>query len=272
MIFKRRTAKKNPGVTFDKYSLYRKAVQSPEGDVEFFAQVYRELRNKNAKVLREDFCGTFALCKHWVKMNKTNHAIGVDWDPEPMEYGKAHYLKKLPAADQKRVQLHERNVLEPGLPSADIAVALNFSYSCFKKRAELKKYFANVFASLNKNGIFILDRFGGSQCHDAIEDRIVHKGFTYYWDQESFDPVTHEALFHIHFRVGKAKHERVFTYDWRLWTIPELRELLEEVGFKKTHVYWEGTTSDGKGDGVFTRTEKGEACLSWIAYVVGTKG
>ena len=56
-----------------------------------------------------------------------------------------------------------------------------------------------------------------------------------------------------------------------MWSLPELREILAEVGFKKTHVYWEGTTKSGEGNGVFTRTEKGEACESWIAYIAAEK-
>jgi hypothetical protein len=135
----------------------------------------------------------------------------------------------------------------------------------------LRLYFANVCKSLNKDGILIADCFGGKQCQAPIEDSNKLNGFTYYWDQTDFDPVTNEALFHIHFRVGGKKIERVFTYDWRMWTIPELREIMLEAGFKKTHVYWEGTAKDGTGNGVFTRTEKGESCDSWIAYVVAEK-
>ena len=39
-----------------------------------------------------------------------------------------------------------------------------------------------------------------------------------------------------------------------MWSLPEIREILKEVGFKESHVYWEGTDEDGEGDGVFTRT------------------
>ena len=56
-----------------------------------------------------------------------------------------------------------------------------------------------------------------------------------------------------------------------MWSIPELRDILLEAGFVKTHVYWEGTTKDGEGDGIYTRTEKGESCPSWTAYIVSEK-
>lgn len=269
---RRRVARRNKKVIIDKYEMYRQAVQSPETDVDFFKQCYRELRGGSAEVFREDFCGTFLLSYYWVKNRPQNKAWAVDIDPEPLEYGRKNYWSKLVPTAQKRLKIFEGDVLTGRLPEADIVAALNFSYFAFKKRAQLRVYFSNVFNSIRKKGLFIMDCFGGTQCTDAIEDKAKIKDFTYYWDQENFDPVTNEALFHIHFQPkGGKKIENVFTYDWRMWTIPELRDLLEEVGFKKTHVYWEGTTRKGEGDGKFSRTEQGEACASWISYIVAEK-
>lgn len=268
---RRRANKKNSKVLIDKYLLYRKAVQSAEDDVTFIRDTYKSLKGKSAKVMREDFCGTFALSTEWVKLSPQNQAISVDLDPEPMAYGKDHYLPKLKPDQVKRIQLIEGNVLDTNLPKADIVLAMNFSYFCFKKREMMKSYFSSVYKTLSKDGIFLIDIFGGSQCYDAIEDVIRHDGFTYFWDQTNYDPVSGEALFHIHFKVKGQKIERVFTYDWRMWSIRELREIMEEVGFKKSHVYWEGTAKDGSGDGKFHRTEKGESCLSWIAYIAAEK-
>jgi hypothetical protein len=268
---RRRVSKKHNVVGFDKYDYYLRAVQSAPSDVVFIRDTYKELKGKSAKSFREDFCGTFALSTEWIKLNPSHTAIGIDLDPEPMSYGKINYLSKLRPEQQKRMQLLEANVLHPNLPKADIVAAMNFSYFCFKTREVMKLYFANVYKSLGKEGVFLVDCFGGSQCQGPIEDTNKLDGFTYYWDQSSYDPVTGEALFYIHFRVGGKKIEKVFTYDWRLWTIPELREIMMEVGFKKTNVYWEGTAKDGSGNGVFTRTEKGESCDSWIAYIVAEK-
>ncbi len=256
---------------FDKYELYSKAVQSPDADVEFFDEVFREHRGRKARILREDFCGTFMLSLEWLKLNPKNSAYGVDVDPEPINYGRTNYLSKLPKLVQSRMHILEKSVLDPSLPLVEVSVAMNFSYFLFKKRDELKTYFQNVYDHLLKDGIFILDIFGGSQCQDAIEDRTPKKGFIYYWEQKGFDPVSNEAEFAIHFKVGKKKHKDVFQYDWRMWSIPEVRDILLEVGFKSSHVYWEGTAKDGSGTGEFKRAEKGEPCLSWIAYVVGVK-
>ncbi len=270
---RRRVRKKNQEQLFDKYELYHEAVQSPENDVEFFRQVYRELKNKNPKTLREDFCGTFALSCAWAQLNPKHIAIGVDYDPEPLEYGRRKFqMRRMTDKQSKRIDLLEMNVLTGHLPPADIAVAMNFSYFIFLTRESLKKYFANVYKSTRPGGLFIMDTFGGQMCYSANEENTKHPKFTYYWDQQSFDPVSNRAMFYIHFKVkGQKKRQRVFRYDWRMWSIPELRDILDEVGFKRTHVYWEGTTRSGEGDGVFTRTEKGEACDSWIAYVVAEK-
>ncbi|AGH95014.1 class I SAM-dependent methyltransferase [Pseudobdellovibrio exovorus] len=268
----RKAASKNTQLPFDKYDFYNQAVQSPEADVKFYRQVYKDVnKSKRPRVLREDFCAGAAISCEWVKLDPSHKSIGIDLDQVPMDYGKEHYLSKLNSEQQKRIALIQQNVLSGQLPAADIVAAVNFSYFFFKKREVLKQYFQNVYKSMNKDGLFILDIFGGTQCTDAIEDRTKHKEFTYYWDQKHFDPVTNEAYFEIHFRYKNKKYEGVFSYDWRMWTIPEIRELMAEVGFKDSYVYWEGTSRKGLGNGKFDRVTKGEACLSWIAYIVGVK-
>lgn len=267
------TRKKKPvKLPFDRFELYHAAVQSPEGDVEFYEKCFIEIhKTKKLTTLREDFCAAGAISAEWVKLNKKYKSCGLDLDPEPMNYGRKTYLSELTEEQQGRVALIQKDVLEPGLPKADIVAAVNFSYFFFKQREMLKQYFTNVYNSLNNKGLFIVDIFGGSQCQDAIEDRFKFDNFTYYWDQQSFDPVSNEALFQIHFRYKGHKYENVFTYDWRMWSIPEVKEIMLEAGFSETQIYWEGTNRKGGGNGLFKAVEKGEPCLSWIAYVVGIK-
>lgn len=265
-----RSNKKYP---FDKYDLYRRAVQSPEEDVKFYRDRYIDVRGRKLKptVLREDFCGTGAISCEWVKLNKNYKSVGLDLDDEPMNYGRRNYIDKLKIDQKKRVLLVKKDVLENGLPKADIVAAVNFSYFFFKDREVLRRYFKNVCQSLNKNGIFIVDIFGGTQCTDAITDTTRHSGFTYYWEQKFFDPYSNEAEFGIHFRYNKKVYRDVFKYDWRMWSIPEVKEIMLEAGFKSVQVFWEGTNKQGGGNGIFKKIEEGEACLSWIAYVVGVK-
>ena len=260
---------------FDKYYYYRLSVQSPDNDVLFFRKAFTELKGRAPKQLCEDFCGTFDICCEWVKLDPENEAFGIDLEPETIEYGQKHYLPLLKEQEQKRITLHHDNVLNSKkLPKSELIVALNFSYFLFKKREDLKAYFKSAYDRLEKDGLFIADCFGGSQCQEANEEETEHEeeGFSYFWDQDSFDPLTNFAQFYIHFkRKGEKKRERCFEYDWRMWSIPEIKEVMEEVGFSKTHVYWEGTGEDGDGDGEFVKVTEGEECEAWVAYVVAEK-
>ncbi len=257
---------------FDKYYYYNKSVQSADVDVKFFRDSYEELKGEMPKTFREDFCGTFKLSCEWVKLNPHFESYGVDLDPEPIAYGKEHYLPELLKDQQDRIKITEGNVLDAGLPRTDIIAACNFSYFIFKERETLKKYFANNLKALNDDGIFILDIFGGSDCYEPNEEETEHDGFSYFWDQDSWDPVTNYATFYIHFKPkGQKKVKKAFVYDWRLYSIPEIKEMLLEVGFKNVHVYWEGTDEDGDGDGEFTKVTEGEDCESWVAYIVAEK-
>lgn len=266
------TGKKSKNKTYDKYYYYNKSVQSADVDVKFFRDTYVELKKKKPQVFREDFCGTFKLSCEWVKLDDSFIAKGIDLDPEPIAYGKEFYLPKLKQGQIDRMDIQEGNVLDDGLPKADIIAACNFSYFIFKQRQTLKDYFANSLKSLNDDGIMVLDIFGGSECYEPNEEETEHDDYSYFWDQDSFDPVTNEALFYIHFKPkGEKKMKKAFTYDWRMYSIPEVKDILMEVGFKNVQIYWEGTDDDGEGDGEFKPVEKGEDCESWIAYIVAEK-
>jgi hypothetical protein len=268
---KKTVEKKMKQKEFDKYYYYKNSVQSPDNDVLFFRDTYKELRGKKAQTLREDFCGTFALSCEWVRLDPKHEAYGVDLDAEPIRYGKEKYLSQLKKPERKRVHIQENNVLSVGLPHTDIIIATNFSYFIFKKRADLVYYFRNVRDSLNEDGLFMVDIFGGPHCMEANEEETEHDGFSYFWDQDSYDPVTNEALFHIHFKLPGEKKKTSFTYDWRMWSIPEIRDIMADAGFSKTHVYWEGDDEDGEGNGEFERVERGEECEAWVAYIVAEK-
>ena len=258
---------------FDKYAYYSEAVQSSENDVHFLKKVYQFFYKKTPQVLREDFCGTFKLCEEWVKLNKNHAAYGVDLDGEPIDYGKKRSQENLKQDQLRRLHIRRQNVLDNDLPAAEIVVALNFSYFIFKQRQDLKKYFQQVHKTLKPQGLFMIDTFGGTESYEAHEEKTKHKKFTYFWDQKNFEPLTNEAKFEIHFKLNgeKTKRRKVFTYNWRLWSIAELREILLEAGFKNVTVYWEGTTRKGEGDNNFKPVVKGEECASWIAYLACAK-
>lgn len=253
----------------EKYRLYEKAVQSPDFEVEFFNEKYLEYYKKAPRVFREDFCGTGKISCEWVKLHPKNYAIGIDLDQDPIQYGQENHVAKLKPAQQKRIKYIKENVLKADRYKADIVAALNFSYFIFKKRKELLAYFKSVRKSLNPQGVFFIDLFGGSACSQPIVDEVKHKNFSYFWDLESFNPINNECLYKIHFKVqGKSrKYKDVFVYDWRMWSLPELMDLLEDAGFSKSFVYWEGDDDDGGGDGNFQVTKETENCDSWVSYI-----
>ena len=140
----------------------------------------------------------------------------------------------------------------------------------FLSRVELLRYFKAARATLRDEGLLVLDSYGGADAQRTCEEkRKVGRGVTYVWDQYDFDPISHEATNHIHFEFKDGSSlERAFTYRWRLWTLPEVRELLTEVGFRTVDVYWEGTDSEtGEGNNIFTRRKRALDDPAWIAYI-----
>ena len=254
---------------FDKYFYYKESVQDPLGDIRFFRRVYKSFFKKEPRIFREDFCGTFYIGQHWVKRNIKNQAIVIDKNKEPMEYGRQHHLAHLSDSEKARLSILNKDVLEANLPSAELITVSNFSYFIFKQRAEMLKYFKNVRKALMPKGMFILDAVGGPDCQSLCEERTDHKDFSYYWDQDYFNPITNSAKFYIHFkRKGEKKREKVFSYDWRLWSLPELKDILNSAGFSQVYVYWEGSDKRGNGNGVFRKVKRGDLCETWIAYLV----
>jgi len=258
---------------FDKYDYYFRAVQSADTDVIFLRDLYHELRHQYPYELREDFCGTFAISCEWVKLNRQNRASGIDIDPEPISYGRENYLSKLIPEQAARIKIVNSNVLLDDLPKADIVAAFNFSHYIFKQKEDLKKYFSSSYRHLKAKGILVVDAFGGKLCHNPNVEKTRHKGFVYEWEQESFNEINHHAKFHINFKLKNEKRTRrhVFSYDWRLWTLPELQDIMKDVGFKEVHVYWEQSDASGEGTGHFVKETKSDDCDAWVAYVVGAK-
>ncbi len=260
--------------TADRHVLYQESVQAPERDAKFFGRYFRKLTGKALRVLREDFCGTALLSCHFVKLHSDNRAIGVDLHWPTLAWGRVHNQKTLLTEEQQqRLHLVHGNVLSVRSPKAQVIAALNFSYSVFQSRAQLLAYARNAFAALEPGGLLLLDAWGGPDCLEHKTDRVRHHGFDYLWEQRAYDPISHriECAIHFAFRDG-TKMRDAFVYDWRLWTLAELREVLAEAGFADVHVLWEGTDQKTMtGNGAFRRKEVGDNDPAWITYVVGQK-
>ncbi len=247
-----------------KYDWYERAVQTPDTEVDFMRRWYKKFHGRFPRALREDFCGTGAISCEWVRRSADAEAHGVDLDPEPIAMGKERHWAKLPAKARSRVHYVRGNVLDKHAFTPDVVCAFNFSYFIFKTRPQLLAYFKGVRRSLGKQGMFFIDLFGGPESQKTVTDsRRIPGGLTYYWECQSFNPITAECTFAIHFRDSKGKkHQNVFTYDWRLWTLPELRELLAEAGFARTVALWEEDEDDE-----YAPSEVGTNHDAWVAYI-----
>ena len=257
----------------DRYEMYLESVQAPDVDVKFFQRVYKSNFKQPAQILREDFCGTAAVCCEWVGKRGEREAWGVDLDPEPLAWGQQFNLRLVAEDRRELVHFVEGDVRTAKTPPADVITAQNFSYCCFKTREELRAYFKVAHKNLAKQGVFILDLFGGYESiEDEREDERDLNGFTYVWEQHKYDPINAFGTYKIHFRFDDGSEMKdAFVYDWRIWTIPEVREVLEEAGFDAVDVYWEDEDEKGEGNGQYSKQRRGTCDPAWNAYIVGVK-
>jgi hypothetical protein len=252
-------------------------VQSPENDIAFLKRVYRRAAGRPALHFREDFCGTGLMCATWVQQGKQYTAEGFDLDPDPLAWGTKHNVEPLGPESAARVRLHRADARAPGDKPADIRVAQNFSYCILKERAALLEYFRIAHADLAEDGIFALDLYGGTEATVEMEEpRKIERGVTYVWDQAKYLPGSGDYTCHIHFRFRDGTEmKKAFTYEWRFYTMAELKDLLREAGFTRVTSYFEQTDSeDGSGNGVFVRDDTGatcEDCAGWIAYIIAQR-
>lgn len=255
--------------TADRHLLYQMSVQAPENEIHFLDRVYRKSFGRRPLSLREDFCGTGLLCREWVDSHKKREAVGLDLDPEVLDWGRRNNLEPL-GKDAARMGLIEKDVRDAREPTSDIICAFNFSYWVFKDRADMVRYFQSARASLGPEGLFVCDLLGGPDAQCILEERKSMRGFKYVWDQEIFNPIDHHMRCAIHFEFPDGtKLKRAFTYDWRLWTAAEIRDCLAEAGFSNSEIYWEGTDHETmEGNGIFTRRSRVQNEQAWIAYLV----
>ncbi len=254
----------------DRHKLYEDTVQCVDSEIDFVDATYTQLTGRQAKSVREDFCGTFAASCEWVSRREDNTAVGVDIDKSVQDWGSGHNLAKLDKEQQRRVSLVTDDVMTAKTDPVDIVLAMNFSYWYFKKREQLREYYKCAHAALVDGGIFFLDCFGGYESFEEMEEEREEDGYTYIWDQHKYNPITGDILCHIHFKFPDgSKMKKAFSYDWRLWTLPEIREILEEAGFSRVTVYWD--MSDDDDDNDYKASLMGEADAGWLAYIAAEK-
>jgi len=253
--------------TADRHQLYQLSVQAPDYEVAFLNRVYRAAYDHRPLTMREDFCGTALLSAAWAKSHPERSATGVDIHKPTLDWGRKHNVEPLGrAAERVTLTLGDVRTKRPG--KFQIVNALNFSYWIFETRAGLRDYFKVVRRSLSRDGLFLCDAYGGWESHQPmLEPRKIAAGFTYVWDQNQFDPITAHVVNHIHFEFKDGtKMNKAFTYEWRFWTLPEIRELLLEAGFGQVLVYWDRAKSEDQES--YRPSTRAENQPGWLAYIV----
>ncbi len=260
-----------------KYILYEASVQCPEWHVRHFPRYYLWMTGKKAYSLREDFCGTSRISTEWVKSDRKRTAVGLDLDPEPLDYFERMHRPELLPSQSERIRLVQKNVLIPTHEKFDLIAACNFSFFIFHEREVLLNYFRAALKSLKPKGALFLEMAGGEGMLEGLEEermvRVPGVGrVKYVWEQDDHDAISGLNDYAIHFQMPNKKWlENAFIYHWRIYGIREIREILKEAGFSKSHVFWETTDSSGSGTGEYAPMEKGDPSHAWIAYVAGVR-
>jgi SAM-dependent methyltransferase len=253
----------------DKHRLYQLAVQDAPGEVEMVERLLRRT-GRSGRRLREDFSGTALLAGTWAAAGPGHRAWAVDRDPRVLAWARRHLLPGLgPAAG--RLRLVRADAARGPRGPFDAIVALNFSWQVLRTRKALRGYLRAARRALAPGGVLLLDAFGGWEAERPLrERRRLRGGATYVWEQESFDPISRRLRCSIHFELpGGGTLRRAFRYDWRLWTLPELTELLAEAGLTGVEVLWDVSPRIAETSYRVRRSAEGSA--GWIAYVVGRR-
>lgn len=254
----------------DRHALYQESVQNSEFELDFIDTTFKELTGREASSMREDFCGTAISSVEWVERRDTNTAIGVDFDPEVLGWGEKHNVSRLKPAQRERLTLLEEDVTTVTTEKVDVIQAYNFSYWFFQERKVMLDYFKRTREALVDDGILFLDVFGGSECYQTQKEKRKLDGFKYIWEQAEFNAITNELKCHIHFHFpDKSKLKKAFSYTWRVWGAKELREILEEAGFKETIIYrqeFDPKTDEALDEYIATDEAEDYAC--WLGYLV----
>jgi hypothetical protein len=253
----------------DSRDLYEKSVQRPNDEVEFVASTFAKLRKRPAQTLREDFSGTAAFSRTWVAGGRDRKAFAIDLDNDALDWCQEKMAAR-PKQERDRLRCIAGDVTESVCEApVDVAVAFNFSYWIFKSRATLLKYFKRVHASLRDDGLFFLDIWGGPGVQDPDEDEHEEDGYDWRWQWEAYNPLNSEIRCHIHFAFPDGSAiSPAYTYDWRMWTIAELRDIAIEAGFRNLRCFDEELDDDGEETGRRIEIHELSGYETWWLYLV----
>lgn len=262
----------------DRHDYYEACVQSPRHMVPMLRAMHGGSPTAPALVLGEDFAGTCHLSRHWVETVPGGRAVCVDLDAETL--GRHPEDPRI-----RRIIGDVRSAGDPKDLACDVVFVGNFSIGEIHDRKDLVAYLKRCRERLDDSGVFVCDTYGGESSfltghvhrHHPLPDGTGQIRYT--WEQREADPLTGRVVNALHFRSerdGVISDEigDAFVYDWRLWSVPELRDALAEAGYARSEVYAQlPEAQDEDGNAYLSPIEDpGELDDSFIVCVVGRTG
>ena len=278
----------------DLLACYLRAVQHPEAEIGFLFRAYMTLRGQTPTKLKEDFAGTAAVATAWVNYHDACVAVAVEIDRATVQWARNRAAALLSADQLSRLSIIQADVKLVEEPRVDIVAAMNFSIFGYHDRDSLRSYFKAARSSLLPGGMLVFDAFGGpgamrpgtqsrpvapamfiDEDDDTAHDpaAAVPENLTYHWEQRSYDALSGMIDCRIHFGLDeRIVAPDAFVYDWRLWTLPELLEVVREAGFSDATVWCDEVDEEtGEADGSFEPADAIPARDDWVAYVVAER-
>ena len=255
-----------------RFHLYELCVQSPAD----MTRLLRAVHAGSPTVLGEDFCSTAATSRHWCDTIGGGKAIAVDHDPEVFALCRDH-------PGITTVHADVRECAEP----VDVLFAGNFSIGYMHRRDDAIAYLRHARSRLNPGGVFLCDTYGGESAfiRGRLEREVpVPEGspvpgthVLYTWEQRDADPLSARVLDVLHFRLFDSDEviadlPDAFTYDWRLWSPPELHDMMREAGFSRVDVYGQLPDAEDDEGNVYTEPVSGEDLDDSFIVCVAARG
>ena len=237
------------GRAVTRYDLYELAAQLPGVQARFLHAVH----GGSPETLAEDFSGPASAARAWLALSPDHRAIATDADAEPLDHAERRLSETQGGAALERFMANHTDVMS-AQGRADIIASLNFAMCELHTREMLLTYLRHALFRLQPRGVLVADVYGGAsallcgtveQVIDTDDGELV-----YTWEQRAADPLTAQVQCAMHFALPDGTVcEDAFVYDWRLWSVPELRDAMREAGFPQTEVYTslgEAMTEDGE--------------------------
>lgn len=271
-----------------RWRLYEHCVQNIPMTLRMVEAMHAAHARSPARILHEDFSGSAAFAHAWCQSNPKRTALAIDMDPEAHADGTPHPRLARLTADLTRLPRTLRpdsssaRAARTNLSKADIIYAGNFATCEVHTRDALVAYLSRARQRLDADGVFICDLYAGPGAWRTGETRVTHPPLpelpryrvAYTWRQREADLlrglVANEIDFALLNAKGVAIHELVnaFTYHWRLWSIPEMREAMAHAGFKDVDVYPDSPEAvDADGVAYLTPLDYLETKSSAVVYV-----